>query len=302
MARCAPDGRWALVASDCLAYLHSLPSDSVDLVFTSPPYEDARSYLEYGRDLGIARNSDNWVSWMADVAAHCVRVCRGLCAFVVEGRTKNYRWSASPVLLMERLHNLGFNLSKPPIYARRGIFGSGGPDWWRNDYEFIICVTRPGKLPWSDNTACGTPPEYAPGGDPSHRSVNGDRARRKYKPPKIANPGNVIGDERSEVILGSVGKGHMGDELAHENEAPFPEWLAERFVKSFCPPGGLVLDPFMGSGTTLAVALKNGRRAWGCDLRQSQVELAYQRILGVERDIEAARQGEVERAGKPPSA
>jgi hypothetical protein len=60
------------------------------------------------------------------------------------------------------LHRAGFNLRKPPIFNRVGIPGSGGPDWLRNDYEFIVCTTRTGKLPWADNTACGHPPKWAP--------------------------------------------------------------------------------------------------------------------------------------------
>ena len=74
-----------------------------------------------------------------------------------------------------------------------------------------------------------------------------------YKQPKLANPGNVI-DCR-------VGGGRMGSDLAHKNEAPFPEELAEFFVKSYCPPDDIVLDPFAGSGTTGAAALAEGRNA-----------------------------------------
>jgi len=66
--------------------------------------------------------------------------------------------------------------------------------------------------------------------------------------------------------------------LAHENEAPFPEKLAEFMVRSFCPPNGIVLDPFAGSGTTCAVAKKWGRKYIGIDIRQSQVDLTNRRI------------------------
>jgi DNA modification methylase len=72
-----------------------------------------------------------------------------------------------------------------------------------------------------------------------------------------------------------------GDEFASKNEAPFPEALAEFFVLSFCPPGGLACDPFSGSGTTAAVAKKHGRNFTGCDLRLSQVELGRRRLESV---------------------
>ena len=72
----------------------------------------------------------------------------------------------------------------------------------------------------------------------------------------------------------------MGHSLAHENEAPFPESLVEPFVRCFCPPDGVVLDPFCGSGTTLAVALRLGRGAIGVDIRESQIELTKRRLNG----------------------
>lgn len=86
-----------------------------------------------------------------------VRLSRGLVAMVVEGQTKQFQWSAVPTLLMVDLHRSGIRLRKPPIFQRVGIPGSGGPDWLRNNYEFIVCCSKGGKLPWSDNTAMGGP-------------------------------------------------------------------------------------------------------------------------------------------------
>lgn len=49
--------------------------------------------------------------------------------------------------------------------------------------------------------------------------------------------------------------------------------------QSYCPPGGITLDPFVGSGTTTAVARKHGRRWVGLDVRESQIELARYRMI-----------------------
>ena len=70
----------------------------------------------------------------------------------------------------------------------------------------------------------------------------------------------------------------MGNSLAHKNEAPFPEGLAEFFVRSFCPLGGYVLDPFVGSGTTMSVCQKTGRQGFGIDIRKDQIEIAEARL------------------------
>lgn len=267
-----------IMHGDCLEIMRSMPEKSVDLVFTSPPYEDARTY-----GIDFALKGQAWVDWAAERFVECLRVSRGLVAWVIEGRTKNYQWSATPALFMADLHRRGVGLRKPPVYKRVGIPGSGGPDWLRNDYEFVVCASH-GKLPWSDNTACGHPPKYAPGGEPSYRLENGRRCnivhtktmqdgskvKQGYVAPALSNPGNVIECHG--------GGGHMGSKLAHENEAPFPEKLAEFFIKSFCPPGGVVLDPFSGSGTTASVAIKNGRGAIAIDIRESQVELTNRRV------------------------
>lgn len=290
-----------IVFGDCLASMRNMETNSVDLVLCSPPYESARSYGELQFNL----KGQAWVDWAVERFIECVRVSRGLVAWVVEGQTRKFQYSATPALLMADLHRAGIKLRKPPIYKRVGIPGSGGPDWWRNDYEFVVCASK-GKLPWSDNTATGVECKYPPGGAPSHRTRNGSRVSKTrqsaiepkalaflngdlppgsklhtknngtsmrvqcYTPPQVANPGNVI-----EC---SVGGGRMGSNLAHENEAPFPEKLAEAFVLSFCPPGGTVLDCFCGSGTTLAVAAKNGRNAIGIDIRESQVVLSQRRL------------------------
>src|SRR2546422_5909083 len=112
---------------------------------------------------------------MVKLLTECRRVCKGLVACVIEGKTRDFRYSATPILLAADLHRAGFHLRKPPIFHRVGIPGSGGPDWLRNDYEFLIFTTRGGKLPWSDNTVMGHPPKWAPGGEMSHRLSDGTR-------------------------------------------------------------------------------------------------------------------------------
>lgn len=320
-------GGKGLHVGDCPAIMREWPDKCVDLVFCSPPYEAARTY---GIDFKLT--GQEYVDWCVERYVECVRVCRGLVAWVIEGQTRQFRYSAAPILLMADLHRRGIHLRKPPALKRVGIPGSGGPDWLRNDYEFIVCAGPGGKFAWSDNTACGHPPKWAPGGEMAHRLTNGtrvnqwgpvggprggggrkpsgeakpskmrvatggapypshrvtmangrevDRTRLNTEPdgtqreqgytvPVLANPGNVI-----ECI---VGGGVMGDALCHDNEAPFPESLATFFVKSFCPPGGIVLDPFSGSGTTVKVAATNGRKWIGIDIRESQIELSRQRL------------------------
>jgi len=259
------DIRNELFCGDCLEVMADWPDGCVDLVFGSPPYEDRRTY---GMDFSLS--GQEWVDWMFPRVVESLRICAGLVAFVVAGQTKNYRYSATPELLMADLHRAGYHLRRPPIYHRIGIPGSGGSDWLRNHYEPIICVTHGGRLRWADNTAMGHRPRQPKFRVLTPRTRTGKRLCQTFRWPELVNPGNVIS--------GNVGGGRIGDWIAHESEAPFPEWLAEFFIRSFCPPGGIVLDPFVGSGTTCAVAAKTGREWAGIDIRPDQIAITKRRL------------------------
>lgn len=286
---------------------------SFDLVFGSPPYCDARTYgIEAQRDVRA------WVTWMLRVTDEAMRVSRGPVFWVAAGvtRDRNYQ-PACEGLMWEWWQRGGTSqLYRPCIWYRSGIPGSGQGDWFRSNTEYVMCFKRPGPLSWADNTACGHKPKYRGGGACSNRMkdgtrvvrraksrvgfatrADGSRERQKYIPPEKANPGNFIefpDDEPPPVVRSIVGGGHLGDSLAHRSEAPFPEDLPERFVLSFCPPGGRVLDPFGGSGTTLAVCRRWHRSCVSLDLRPDQAALARLRVAKVTPVLPSLAYGEVE--------
>jgi len=260
------DVSWEFKVGDCLSIPY--PDDHFDLVFCSPPYEAQRAYGELDFNL----SGEEWVAWATKCYLECLRVSKGLVAWVVEGYTDGFAYSSTPFLLHADLHRRGVKMRKVVVYQRNGIPGTGGPEWLRNDWEPIICATKNGRLPWADNTAMGAPPKQNVPRVATNRHKDGSRKSAIYVDPDVCNPGNIIS--------GLVGSGGMGWKDATKNEAPFPEWLAEFFVRSFCPPGGKVLDPFSGSGTTVAVSVRNGRNAVGIDARESQVWLGETRLLG----------------------
>ena len=260
--------QWEFRQGDCRQL--DLPDDSVAMVFCSPPYESLRAYGELEFNL----RGKAWVDWAVECYVECLRVCRGLVAWVVEGTVSDYRYSATPFELMLRIRDLGYAIRKPAVYRRQGLPGRGGPDWWRNDWEPIICATKHGKLPWAEPAAIGWVPKTNKARVNTQRSRDGSCKSFVSRPTERVNPGNII--------EGKAGYGHNGWQRCHENEAPFPQWLPEAFIRCFCPPGELVLDPFSGSGTTVAAAVKTGRRGLGIDLRPSQVQLGIERLSGVE--------------------
>jgi site-specific DNA-methyltransferase (adenine-specific) len=255
---------------DALAIARGLDTDTADMVITSPPYMDARTYSRND----VQRNAEAWIVWMLPIVAELVRVSRGPVFINCAGVTRDWQYWPGCEGLAYRAFQAGICQRRPCYWYRHGIPGSGGPDYLRADVEYVLCFTRPGRFCWSDNLANGHPPKYEPGGPMSHRTKGGQRAnseRKAYTAPALANPGNLITGI-------PVGKGHMGHDLAHRNEAPFPVKLAAWFIRSFCPPGGTVYDPFAGSGTTGQAAIELGRRAILSDLRADQCATMQERL------------------------
>jgi hypothetical protein len=252
-----------------------LADDSVDMVFTSPPYGDRRTY---GIDFKLT--GDAWVKWAVPIFLEHLRVCRGLVAWVVNGYQKDYLYHPLPEMLTTDLYRLGVNIRCRKIYQRDGIPG-GSRDELALKHEIIVCASsRPGPLPWANPKAMGHPPKCRPGGAPSNRVKSGIRVRSSFKQPKFCKASNVIN-------CGAVGGGNMGSKIAHEGEAPFPEHLVEYMARTFCVPGGIVLDPFCGSGTVGAVVKRLGRRSIMCDIRQSECEKSIRRVAEVDDGMAA---------------
>lgn len=175
-----------------------------------------------------------------------------------------------------------------------------------DDSDFVLLPDEPKPVgpdinQWGGHATTGRSrkadgTQQAPG-RPSHRSMkqpNGTCEPQAYEPPVLADPGNLLSiaeDGPSSLIHTGTGGNSLGSKLAHESEAPYPEDVPEFFINSHCPPGGLVLDPFSGSGTTVAAALKFGRRGIGLDLRQSQCRLARRRLRTVTPGLAFDREG-----------
>lgn len=290
-----------------------LANDSVALVMTSPPYADARTY-----GIGAQRECEEWIDWMLGVVRECVRVCIGATIINCAGVTRDRCYWPGPEGLLYRAWKEGIECYRPVYWHRVGIPGSGGKDWFRADVEYCLAFKRPGKLPWHDNTACGHPPKWAPGGEMANRLSSGKRVNQlgpigsdkgmgnrfkhgdklesaKARPSHMLHTKrDVNGDMKQQgysvpvlanpgnLLRVKVGGGHLGHTLAHENEAPFPVGVPEFFVKSLAPLGSVVLDPFSGSGTTASAAIKWGRVAIASDLRMSQCSLTRRRTAEVQ--------------------
>ena len=254
--------------------------DRPALILGSPPYALKGNRYEGGGNM----KPDGWVEFMRASASAAIKICSGFVVWVVNGPVRGGKYHPVVERLIVEMSNDGFACERPLIWHKNAP--PNRRDWFSNDWEYVVAFRRAGPRPYFNPKGLGIAPKYKSGGHFRQRCSNGQRRKGgEYPTNKIANA--------RDVIRSLVGGGHMGSKLAHDNEAPYPESLIEPIIKCCTRPGDIVLDPFCGSGTTLAVALRLGRNAIGIDSRKSQVELTLKRLKEVgERTGADANEGE----------
>ena len=234
-----------------------------DLIFTSPPYPDARPG-QYGGD---ASHDFTWADYqrLGDCVMSALRP-GGFCGIVIDGPVRH--WRSKEIgsersliafkLAIDWAERIGLRYVEHCAYVRDGAPGVFG-DRWRSGWEPVHVFQRPG-LGHFDASAY-TVPTLNPGArrrklryrDASMRQTEGSRGVR------------VVGETKAltTALMHGPCSGSVND---RDHPAPFTGWLVDAFVLCYCPPSGLVCDPYLGSGTTALSAAKHGRRFVGGDL------------------------------------
>jgi site-specific DNA-methyltransferase (adenine-specific) len=253
-----------ILVTDCLDWMKAQPDASVDVVIGSPPY------AEKGERYGGSKPwpTEDWVVWMCDITFEAARISKNVVVWIVNGAVRDGAYRPACEGLVWQMYQADMICERPCIWHKNAP--PNRKDWFGNDWEYCLAFRPPHSNRYFDWEAIAKPPEYKTGGRFRQRTKTGERRLgNEYPQNKLARP--------RDVFRVTVGGGHMGSKLSHDNEACYPEGIVEPFVRTLCPIGGTVLDPFGGSGTTMAVAILNGRRSINIDVRQNQAELMERR-------------------------
>lgn len=254
-----------LICGDCIEVMSAMKTGSVDLAVGSPPY--AHKGKRYGGK-GTWPMAE-WIDWMTEVTGEAVRVSRNVVVWIVNGSVVDGAYQPAVEGLIWSCFEHGCICERPAIWHKNAP--PNRKDWFGNDWEFCIAFRPADSTRYFDASEIATAPKYSSGGDFRQRGTDGKRRKGgKYPKGKLTRP--------RDVFRVTVGGGHLGSKLAHLSEAPFPEKIVEPFIATCCPRGGIVLDPFVGSGTVPAVAERMGRRWLGIDSRPCQIALSHRRI------------------------
>ncbi len=254
-----------LYTGDCLDIMAFMPDKHVDLTIGSPPY--AGKGQRYGTKAKWP--PEPWIEWMHNVTKQAVRVSSNVVVWIVNGFVKDGHYQPVVEALISDCWRGGLRCERPVIWHKNAP--PNRRDWFGNDWEFCIAFRPENSIGYFDHEAIGTPPKFSAGGRFRQRTANGKRRLgNEYPKGKLTRP--------RDVLRVTVGGGHLGSDLAHLNEAPFPEKIVEPFILTCCRAGKTALDPFVGSGTVPAVAARYGRGYIGIDNRQDQIDLSKRRI------------------------
>lgn len=244
-----------MACQDNLSFLRPLQSGSVKLIITSPPYNIGKSYEK--------RSSlKNYVADQAQVISECVRTLSesGSICWQVGNHVQNGEIFPLDIVLYHIFKDHGLNLRnrivwhfEHGLHCARRLSGR---------YETIMWFTK------SDNYYFDVNPIRVPAKYPNKKYYKGPKAGQLSSNPDGKNPGDVW-------IFPNVKNNHV-EKTSHPCQ--FPVELVERLVLSLTEPGDIVLDPYMGVGSSIIAALKHGRLGYGCDTFQEYVDIAWQRV------------------------
>ena len=251
----------AVYCIDALDGLRKLRENSIDLMVASPPYDNLRDYKGFTLDLHA-------------IGKELFRVMKpgGIAVMVMQDQTKNFGKTLTTFkTIIDWTETHGFKLFECVIYRKYGAEGA----WWnkrfRVDHEYVPIFLKGERPKYFNKDQLKIPSKHAgetmTGG--GTRLTNGIRIPTKSI---TINPMKCRGTIWEYMTAGD------GTRLKHQHPATFPDKLPYDFINCFCPPNGVVLDIFMGSGTTALAAIKLNRKFLGFDISKEYVNLAKRRI------------------------
>ena len=239
------------------------------MVVTSPPYDDLRTY----------NDSSKWdFEVFKAVAQELYRVTKvgGVVVWVVGDAVIKKSESGSSFRQALYFMDLGFKLHDTMIYAKNGSAfpARASGNRYSQVFEYMFVLSKDTN-PKTANLICDKENKWAGHtnwGKGTYRNKEGDLVERVQKPTPDFSP-------RNNIWQFNTGKGFTTkDSFAFEHPAMFPESLARDHILTWSSEGDVVLDPFMGAGTTAACCIDTNRQYVGFEIDEKYYEICTKRI------------------------
>ncbi len=264
-----------LYLGDCEEILKTLPDNSVDLIFTSPPYADQRKNT-YG---GIHPN--NYVDWFLPKAEQMLRVLKPTGTFILNIKEKvvNGERSTYVIELILEMRKQGWLWTEEFIWHKKNSYPGKWPNRFRDAWERLLQFNKSKKFNMYQEAVMVPIGDWA-----KNRLRNLSETDKKRDESKVGSGfGKNVSNWLNRSMVYPTNVVHLATECNNKkHSAAFPEGLPEWFIKLFTQVGDTVLDPFMGSGTTNIVANRLQRNSIGIELVPEYFEMVKSQLSPVE--------------------
>ena len=241
---------------NCLITMANLTAECVDMVITSPPYDDIRNYNGY-------------VFEFEKIANELLRVIKigGVVIWIVGDATIDGSETGTSFRQALYFKDIGFRLHDTMIYYKNNPMPQTG-NRYHQHFEYMFCFSKGSPKTFN---AITEPTKYQGLANMKNRGQNGSLDYEKIERTKEKKVGNVF--------FYSIGGGiSTKDKIAYNHPAIFPEKLVYDQIVTWTNENDLVYDPFMGSGTTAKIAEVLNRKWFGSEISKEYCKIAEERL------------------------
>jgi site-specific DNA-methyltransferase (adenine-specific) len=269
-----------VICGDAAETLSSLPPSYVALTITSPPYYRHRDY-KVGGQIGQEPSLAAYLDRIGIVLRELLRVTddQGSCFFVVGDTYADRKLLMVPHRIGLLANEVGWTVRNDIIWRKACPVPDSPKNRWRSSHEHILFLTKNPtgyrfhgdvlRIPHADATVRRWGAGQAYGGPKSKNRKSKSDSRMRDGQVFGLNPKGCLPTDVWTIASANTRAGHY---------AAFPSQLIRPLIETCTLPGDLVLDPFVGSGTTCAVASKLGRRCLGIELNPEYADMARRAI------------------------